>query len=428
MKILIKNGRVIDPLTNIDDTLDILIQDGRIVEVKAKIDTSEAQTIDASRLVVTPGLIDMHVHLREPGFEYKETIASGAKAAARGGFTSIACMPNTSPPNDNRGVTEFILAQARKVNLVNVFPVAAITKGLQGKELTDMADLQAAGAIAFSDDGQPVSSSLIMRRALEYAQMLNTLIIDHCEDRELSAEGVMNEGEWSLKFGLQGIPAVAEEIIVARDILLTRLTGSPLHVAHLSTKGSLELLRWAKANRLPVTAEVTPHHLLLTDQMMADYDTNLKVNPPLRSEEDRQALLEGLRDGTIDVIATDHAPHAPDEKDVEFDQAPFGIIGLESALPVLLDRLVQTKIITLNRLVELLSTNPARLLKLKNKGHLQVGANADLTLIQLQKKHTLDVSQFASQSRNCPFAGWSVKGRAVMTIVGGRIVYNALSP
>jgi len=428
VKILIKNGRVIDPLTNIDDTLDILIQDGRIVEVKAKIDTSEAQTIDASRLVVTPGLIDMHVHLREPGFEYKETIASGAKAAARGGFTSIACMPNTSPPNDNRGVTEFILAQARKVNLVNVFPVAAITKGLQGKELTDMADLQAAGAIAFSDDGQPVSSSLIMRRALEYAQMLNTLIIDHCEDRELSAEGVMNEGEWSLKFGLQGIPAVAEEIIVARDILLTRLTGSPLHVAHLSTKGSLELLRWAKANRLPVTAEVTPHHLLLTDQMMADYDTNLKVNPPLRSEEDRQALLEGLRDGTIDVIATDHAPHAPDEKDVEFDQAPFGIIGLESALPVLLDRLVQTKIITLNRLVELLSTNPARLLKLKNKGHLQVGANADLTLIQLQKKHTLDVSQFASQSRNCPFAGWSVKGRAVMTIVGGRIVYNALSP
>jgi len=427
VKILIKNGRVIDPLTNIDDTLDILIQDGRIVEVKAKIDTSEAQTIDASRLVVTPGLIDMHVHLREPGFEYKETIASGAKAAARGGFTSIACMPNTSPPNDNRGVTEFILAQARKVNLVNVFPVAAITKGLQGKELTDMADLQAAGAIAFSDDGQPVSSSLIMRRALEYAQMLNTLIIDHCEDRELSAEGVMNEGEWSLKFGLQGIPAVAEEIIVARDILLTRLTGSPLHVAHLSTKGSLELLRWAKANRLPVTAEVTPHHLLLTDQMMADYDTNLKVNPPLRSEEDRQALLEGLRDGTIDVIATDHAPHAPDEKDVEFDQAPFGIIGLESALPVLLDRLVQTKIITLNRLVELLSTNPARLLKLKNKGHLQVGADADLTLIQLQKKHTLDVSQFASQSRNCPFAGWSVKGRAVMTIVGGRIVYNALS-
>lgn len=428
MKILIKNGRVIDPLTNIDDTLDILIQDGRIVEVKAKIDSSEAQTIDASRLVVTPGLIDMHVHLREPGFEYKETIASGAKAAARGGFTSIACMPNTSPPNDNRGVTEFILAQARKVNLVNVFPVAAITKGLQGKELTDMADLQAAGAIAFSDDGQPVSSSLIMRRALEYAQMLNTLIIDHCEDRELSAEGVMNEGEWSLKFGLQGIPAVAEEIIVARDILLTRLTRSPLHVAHLSTKGSLELLRWAKANRLPVTAEVTPHHLLLTDQMMADYDTNLKVNPPLRSEEDRQALLEGLRDGTIDVIATDHAPHAPDEKDVEFDQAPFGIIGLESALPVLLDRLVQTKIITLNRLVELLSTNPARLLKLKNKGHLQVGADADLTLIQLQKKHTLDVSQFASQSRNCPFAGWSVKGRAVMTIVGGRIVYNALSP
>lgn len=428
MKILIKNGRVIDPLADIDDTLDILIKDGRIVELKPKIDTSEAQIIDASRLIVTPGLIDMHVHLREPGFEYKETIASGALAAARGGFTSIACMPNTFPANDNRGITEFILAQARKVNLVNVFPVAAITKGLQGQELTDMADLQAAGAIAFSDDGQPVSSSLIMRRALEYARMLKTLIIDHCEDRELSADGVMNEGEWSLKFGLRGIPAAAEEIMVARDILLTKLTGSPLHLAHISTQGSLELVRWAKANHFPVTAEVTPHHLLLTDQMIASYDTNLKVNPPLRSENDRKALLEGLQDGTIDVIATDHAPHAPDEKDVEFDQAPFGIIGLESALPVLLDRLVQPRIITLNRLVELLATNPARILKLKNKGHLQVGADADITLIQLQKKHTLDVSRFASQSQNCPFDGWSVKGRAVMTIVGGRIVYNALSP
>jgi dihydroorotase len=426
VKILIKNGRVIDPLSGIDDTLDILIKDGQIVELKPKIDTSEARTIDASRLVVTPGLIDMHVHLREPGYEYKETIASGALAAARGGFTSIACMPNTLPVNDNRGITEFILGQAKKANLVNVFPIAAITKGLQGKELTDMADLQAAGAIAFSDDGRPVTSSLIMRRALEYTRMLESLIIDHCEEPELSADGVMNEGEWSLKFGLRGIPAAAEEIMVARDILLTKLTGSPLHLAHVSTRGSLELIRWAKANQLPVTAETTPHHLLLTDKMIANYDTNLKVNPPLRSEADRAALLQALQDGTIDAIATDHAPHAPDEKDVEFDQAPFGIIGLESALPVLLDRLVQKKIITLNRLVELLSTNPARILRLKNKGHLRVGADADLTLIQLQKKHTLDVSRFASRSRNCPFAGWSVKGMAVMTIVGGRIIYSTL--
>lgn len=429
MKLLIKNGRVIDPGAGIDDTLDILIKDGQIAEIKAKIDNDSAgaKVIDASRLVVTPGLIDMHVHLREPGFEYKETIASGAKAAARGGFTTIACMPNTDPVNDNRGITEFIIAQAKKANLVNVLPVAAVTRGLQGKKLTDMADLIEAGAIAFSDDGRPVSNSLLLRRALEYSKMLSSLIIDHCEDLELSAGGVMNEGKWSLRFGLKGIPSTAEEIIVARDILLARLTGSRLHLAHISCRGSLELIRWAKENNIPVTAEVTPHHLLLTDQMIKDYDPNLKVNPPLRSEEDRQALVQALQDGTIDVIATDHAPHAPDEKDTEFDIAPFGVIGLESALPVLLDQLVHKKIITFSRLVELLSTNPARILGLKNKGHLQVGADADLTLIQPQKKHTIDVSHFASQSRNCPFNGWSVRGMTMMTIVGGKIIYNALN-
>ncbi|HDJ24259.1 MAG TPA: dihydroorotase [Candidatus Aminicenantes bacterium] len=428
MMLLIKNGRVIDPAAGIDETLDILIKDGQIAEIKAKItiDSAKTKVIDASRLIVTPGLIDMHVHLREPGFEYKETIASGARAAARGGFTTIACMPNTNPVNDNRGVTEFIMGQAKKANQVNVLPIAAISRGSQGKELTDMADLKEAGAIAFSDDGQPVSSSLLFRRALEYSKMLSTLIIDHCEDLELAANGVMHEGQWSVKLGLKGIPSTAEEIMVARDILLARLTGSRVHLAHISCRGSLELIRWAKENNLPVTAEVTPHHLLLTDQMIADYDPNLKVNPPLRSKEDRQALVQALQDGTIDVIATDHAPHAPDEKDTEFDAAPFGIIGLESALPVLLDRLVQKKIITFSRLIELLSTNPARILGLKNKGHLRVGADADLTLIQPQKKQTIDINFFASKSKNCPFNGWVVKGMAIMTIVGGRIIFNAL--
>jgi len=426
--LLIKNGRVIDPAAGIDETLDILIKDGQIAEIKAKItiDSAKTKVIDASRLIVTPGLIDMHVHLREPGFEYKETIASGARAAARGGFTTIACMPNTNPVNDNRGVTEFIMGQAKKANQVNVLPIAAISRGSQGKELTDMADLKEAGAIAFSDDGQPVSSSLLFRRALEYSKMLSTLIIDHCEDLELAANGVMHEGQWSVKLGLKGIPSTAEEVMVARDILLARLTGSRVHLAHISCRGSLELIRWAKENNLPVTAEVTPHHLLLTDQMIVDYDPNLKVNPPLRSQEDRQALVQALQDGTIDVIATDHAPHAPDEKDTEFDAAPFGIIGLESALPVLLDRLVQKKIITFSRLIELLSTNPARILGLKNKGHLRVGADADLTLIQPQKKQTIDINSFASKSKNCPFNGWVVKGMAIMTIVGGRIIFNAL--
>ena len=426
--LLIKNGRVIDPAAGIDETLDILIKDGQIAEIKAKItiDSAKTKVIDASRLIVTPGLIDMHVHLREPGFEYKETIASGARAAARGGFTTIACMPNTNPVNDNRGVTEFIMGQAKKANQVNVLPIAAISRGSQGKELTDMADLKEAGAIAFSDDGQPVSSSLLFRRALEYSKMLSTLIIDHCEDLELAANGVMHEGQWSVKLGLKGIPSTAEEVMVARDILLARLTGSRVHLAHISCRGSLELIRWAKENNLPVTAEVTPHHLLLTDQMIVDYDPNLKVNPPLRSQEDRQALVQALQDGTIDVIATDHAPHAPDEKDTEFDAAPFGIIGLESALPVLLDRLVQKKIITFSRLIELLSTNPARILGLKNKGHLRVGADADLTLIQPQKKQTIDINFFASKSKNCPFNGWVVKGMAIMTIVGGRIIFNAL--
>lgn len=425
MKLLIKNGRVIDPVNKIDDTLDILVEKGKIIDIKSRIDLAGVNTIDATRMVVAPGFIDMHVHLREPGQEHKETILTGTMAAARGGFTSVACMPNTSPVNDNSGITEYIISQAEKASGVNIFPVAAVTLGLAGVQLSDMADLRKAGAAAFSDDGKPVFNSLIMRRALEYSLLLNVPIIDHCEDPSLSADGVMNESKWSVRFGLQGIPAASEEIMVFRNIILAEKTGARIHIAHVSTRGSVELIRQAKKRKVKVTAEVTPHHLLLTDRMLFNYSTNLKVNPPLREEEDRQALIEALNDGTIDAIATDHAPHTPDEKEVEFNQAPFGIIGLESAVPVLLDKLVHKNIISLGRLIELLSSAPARILGLESKGQIKKGADADLTLLNLQKESVIDVNTFLSKSRNCPFDGWKLKGLPVMTIVGGRIIFQA---
>ncbi|MFW6160363.1 MAG: dihydroorotase [Acidobacteriota bacterium] len=424
MKLLIKNGRVIDPVNKIDDTLDILVEKGKIIDIKSRIDLKGINTVDATRLVVVPGFIDMHVHLREPGQEHKETILTGTLAAARGGFTSLACMPNTSPVNDNGGITEYIIGQAEKAAGVNVFPVAAITLGLRGSQLSDMADLRNAGAVAFSDNGKPVFDSLIMRRALEYSRLLEVPVIDHCEDFSLSADGVMNESKWSIRFGLQGIPAAAEEIMVFRDIILAEKSGARIHIAHVSTKGSVELIRQAKKRKIAVTAEVTPHHLLLTDQMLFNYSTNLKVNPPLRGEDDRKALIQALQDGTIDAIATDHAPHTPDEKEVEFNQAPFGIIGLESAVPVLLDKLVHKNIISLERLVELLSSTPARILGLESKGRLTKGADADLTLLNLQKESVIDVNTFLSKSRNCPFNRWKLKGMPVMTIVGGKIIYR----
>ncbi len=424
MKLLIKNGRVIDPVNKIDDTLDILVEKGKIIDIKSRIDLKGINTVDATRLVVVPGFIDMHVHLREPGQEHKETILTGTLAAARGGFTSLACMPNTSPVNDNGGITEYIIGQAEKAAGVNVFPVAAITLGLRGSQLSDMADLRNAGAVAFSDNGKPVFDSLIMRRALEYSRLLEVPVIDHCEDFSLSADGVMNESKWSIRFGLQGIPAAAEEIMVFRDIILAEKSGARIHIAHVSTKGSVELIRQAKKRKIAVTAEVTPHHLLLTDQMLFNYSTNLKVNPPLRGEDDRKALIQALQDGTIDALATDHAPHTPDEKEVEFNQAPFGIIGLESAVPVLLDKLVHKNIISLERLVELLSSTPARILGLESKGRLTKGADADLTLLNLQKESVIDVNTFLSKSRNCPFNRWKLKGMPVMTIVGGKIIYR----
>lgn len=427
MRLLIKNGRVVDPSSGTDKRLDVLIEKGKITQIKPKISASGARLIDASGLIVAPGFIDMHVHLREPGQENKETIATGALAAARGGFTSIACMPNTDPVNDNRGVTEYILSEAKKNAAVNVFPIASITKGEKGEELTDMADLIDAGAIAFSDDGMPVQSSQVMRRALEYSKILNTVIIDHCEDKYLSADGVMHEGYYSYLFGLRGIPSSSEETMVSRDLILAKKADAAIHIAHLSVKGAVELVKEAKRKKVKVTAEVTPHHLFLTDSLIESYDTQLKVNPPLRSKEDTLALKQAVKNGTIDVFATDHAPHTVDEKDVEFDRAPFGINGLETAVPLLLDKLVNKNIISLSRFIEMISTNPALILKLENKGRISVGADADLTILNLEKEILVDVDSFKSKSKNNPFQGWELRGGPEMTIVGGKIVYSSSS-
>jgi dihydroorotase len=416
---------VVDPDSRTDETLDILVERGKIVDLKARLDVNDAKVIDASRLVVAPGFIDMHVHLREPGQENKETIESGSRAAAKGGFTSICSMPNTSPPNDRRQVTEYILSEAAKRAVVHVFPISAITMGLQGTELTDMAEQVAAGAVAFSDDGKCVQTSLVMRRALEYSKSLNTLIIDHCEDHSLSQDGIMHEGPNSYQFGLRGIPAAAEEIMVARDIILADKAEARLHVAHLSTKGSVHLVREAKKRKLKVTAEATPHHLILTDASLEHYETNYKVNPPLRGADDVKALLEAVKDGTIDVIATDHAPHTREEKDFEIDKAPFGMIGLETAVSLILDRLVNKNVISLAQFIEMISTKPAQLLGLAGKGKIRVGADADLTILNLHKEIVVDVNTFQSKSRNSPFDGWKLKGVPAMTIVAGQVVYPA---
>ena len=423
MKLLIKNGRVVDPASGTDDTLDILIEKGKIAEIQTKINTAGAKIIDASRLVVAPGFIDLHTHLREPGQEDKETIRTGSLAAAKGGFTSICCMPNTDPVNDNRGVTEYIISEAKKSAVVNVFPVAALSHGQKGEELSDMADLVDAGAVAFSDDGHPVQNSNLMRRALEYSTLLNTLIVDHCEEINLSEGGLMHEGHYSYLLGLKGIPASSEEIMVARDIILAESADARLHIAHISTKGALYFLREAKKRKIKVTAEVTPHHLILDDSCLETYDTNLKVNPPIRGKEDVKALVGAVKEGIIDVIATDHAPHTPDDKDVEFDRAPFGINGLETAVSLILDKLVNKNIISLNKFIEMISTTPARIIGLENKGKIKVGADADFTLLNLFQEIVVNVSGFKSKSRNNPFHNWKLKGTPVMTIVRGRVVY-----
>jgi dihydroorotase len=424
MKLLVRGGRVVDPSQGLDAVSDVLIQNGRVIRLGEGLRPGRgAEVIDAEGLVVAPGLIDMHVHLREPGQEYKENVETGTRAAAAGGFTAVAPMPNTDPVNDNRSVTEHILREAERHGFARVWPIGAVSRGQRGEELAEIGDLVDAGVVAVTDDGLPVADSELMRRTLEYSRHYDVAVIQHAQDMGLSAGGVMHEGEWSTRLGLPGWPAAAEEVVVARDLTLLAETGGRYHVAHLSTAGSLELVRRGKARGLPVTCEVTPHHLVLTDAAVAEtgFSTQTKMNPPLRSEEDRQALLEGLADGTVDAIASDHAPHHEDEKDVEFSLAPFGVIGLETTLAVCLDRLVRTKIIDLSRLVELLSTAPARILGVPG-GSLAPGSPGDVTLFDPKKRIRINAKRFRSKSSNTPFHGWNLRGRAVRTIVGGRVV------
>lgn len=421
MDLLIANGRVVDPSQDLDARRDVLIEDGRVSRVEESIDAGEVPVLDAGGLVVTPGWIDMHVHLREPGQEYKENIRTGTQAAAAGGFTAVACMANTDPVNDNRSVTEHIQKEADRHGYARVYPVGAVSKQLAGEELAEVADMVSAGVVAVSDDGRPVADSELMRRALQYIQHFDIPLVQHAQDLALSAGGVMHEGEWSTRLGLPGWPGVAEAVMVARDLLLVEETGGRYHVQHLSTAAALDLVRRAKQRGLPVTCEVTPHHLLLTDQAVADsgFSTHTKMNPPLRSESDRQALLAGLADGTVDALASDHAPHHPDEKDVEFSLAPFGIIGLETNVGLCLDRLVRPGVIDLARLVELFSTVPARILGVPG-GTLAPGAAGDVTLLDLDAEWTVEARSFRSKARNTPFEGWKLTGRAAGTVVAGR--------
>jgi len=421
MNLLIKNGRVIDPVNKVDGKLDILVSDGKIAKLgkPGSIAGDGAQVIDAGEKLVAPGLIDMHVHLREPGFEYKETIATGTAAAKAGGFTAVCCMPNTNPVNDCRPVTEFIIAQAAREASSRVYPIGAISKHSLGEELAEMGELRDAGCCAVSDDGKPVMNAALMRKAMEYSKIFDMLVIAHCEDISLSAKGVMHEGLVSTELGLRGIPRAAEEVMISRDILLAELTGGKLHMAHVSTAGSVRMIRDAKARGIRVTAETCPHYFALTDEAVRGYNTMAKMNPPLRTGDDVAAIKEGLKDGTIDVIATDHAPHDMDEKSGEFDLAPFGIVGLETALGLSL-KLVGSGILSLETVIRKLSSNPASILKL-DKGTLGVGADADITIIDPAQEWTVDATQFKSRAKNTPFNGWALKGKAVQTIVGGKI-------
>ena len=420
MKLLVKGGRLIDPDSGLDGVSDLLIEEGRIAAIGKKISAEGAEVIQARGRVVAPGLIDMHVHLREPGREDEETVRTGTRAAARGGFTSVACMPNTDPVIDNQGMVKFIYSQAKKTGLVSVFPIGSITKGLGGEELAEIGELKESGVVAISDDGKPVENSEVMRRALEYAKMFNLVVISHCEDKNLKGEGVMHEGYFSTVLGLPGIPAAAEEVMVARDLELVELSGGCLHIAHVTTRRSIEMIRQAKSRGVRVTCETAPHYFSLTDEAVKDFDTNTKMNPPLRTEKDVEAIKGGLQDGTIDVIATDHAPHTIVEKEVEYDLAPFGIIGLETALPLVL-KLVEEGSLTLGEALAKMSRNPAKILRLK-KGTLTVGADADITIINLGKEVTVDADEFESRSKNSPFLGWKLKGAAAVTIVGGEVV------
>jgi dihydroorotase len=433
VSILIRGGRVLDSSAHLDGVMDLLIDAGKIVSVggnaaetawqrQGSMLSTPLEVIDAHGLLVVPGLIDIHTHLREPGYEYKESIGSGSAAAVAGGFTAIACMANTNPVNDDAAVTEYILDKARAVGLVQVFPIGAVSVGLAGERLAEIGELNQAGVVGISDDGKSVMNSQLMRRALEYAGMFGLPVISHCEDTQLAAHGVMHEGRVSTELGLRGIPAQAEDIMVSRDIALAELTGGRLHIAHVSTVGAVRLVHDAKARGLRVTAEVTPHHLFLTDEAVRGYDPNTKMYPPLRTAADVEALRQALKDGTIDAIATDHAPHDLADKEVEFDQAPVGIIGLETSLPLTL-RLVNEGVLTLTDAIAKLTWGPSQVLGLA-KGTLQVGADADVTLIDTQTEYVVDRREFRSKSRNSPFHGWTLKGRAVMTLCAGKVVYS----
>ncbi len=420
MNILIKNGHIIDPANKVDETLDILVSDGKIAKLgkPGSLSTGGAEIVDASEKLIVPGLIDMHAHLREPGFEYKETIATGTAAATAGGFTSICCMPNTNPVNDNRSITAFILSQARDAT-AQVYPIGAITKGSKGEELAEMGELHQAGCVAVSDDGKSVMNAALMRRAMEYAKIFDMLIISHCEDSTLSGNGVMNEGIVSTELGLRGIPRAAEDVMTGRDISLAELTGCRLHIAHVSTAGSVRMVRDAKSRGVKVTAETCPHYFTLTDEAVRGYNTMAKINPPLRTAEDVAAVKQGLKDGTIDVIATDHAPHGMDEKSGEFDYAPFGVVGLETALGLTL-KLVEEGVLSLSQAIQKMSAHPGAILKI-GKGTLAAGSDAYITIIAPNVAWTVDASQFRSKSKNTPFNGWKLKGKAVRTITAGKL-------
>lgn len=426
MKLLISNGHLIDPAAPENTGMSVLIEDGKVAAWlrPGEEGPADAEVFDASGLLVAPGFIDMHVHLREPGQEHKETIASGCAAAVAGGWASVCPMPNTNPVNDNAAITRYMIEQAERAGLANVFPIGAITKSSDGSELAEMGEMKAAGAVAVSDDGRPVPNAGIMRRAMQYARDFGLPVIDHCEDKSLSSGGVMHEGRLSLLLGLKGMPALAEDIDVVRDIILAKETGTHIHIAHVSTKGAIEAVRRAKNEGISVTCEVTPHHFTLTDVAVEGYDTNTKMAPPLRSEEHLQAIIEGIKDGTIDAIATDHAPHHADEKALEFDRAPFGITGLETGIGLAFNELVHKGVIGLERLVEMCSAAPAKILKLEGRGTLAPGSIADVTIIDPEMTWTYRSADSRSKSKNSPFDGWEFTGRAVATFVGGRLVFR----
>ena len=418
-RLLLKGGRVVDPKNKLDGVADVLVEDGRVAEVKPGVEVGEAEVIDCSGKIVCPGFLDMHVHLREPGHEESETIRTGTTAAAAGGFTAVCCMPNTSPPIDNASVVEFVMETAERDASVTVYPIGSVTKSQEGKELAEIGEMFEAGAVAFSDDGRCVMDSKLMRRAMEYASTFGATVIQHAEDHSLTEKGVANEGAMASMLGLSSMPSVAEETIVRRDIALAEYLQLPVHIAHISVAGAIQAVRDAKARGVKVTCEVTPHHFTLTDAAIEEFDTNAKMNPPLRSAADVEECVRGLQDGTIDCIATDHAPHHVDKKNLEFDIAAFGIVGLETCVGLTFDQLVHREFIDLSRMVELLAVNPAKILNL-DRGSLSVGSSADITILDPEKEWTVRPESFKSLSRNTPFSGWRLKGAARGVVIGGK--------